>query len=308
MVRFHRRIGAFVLAGSMVTGCSGGSSGPAPAPLTTPTATPAGATAAPSSTPAPSPTPTTAPIFPGVPTNPPSMGNTACAAPSEPVPGDYTSFETSGNVVGNTYTEGASAGSNFYTATEYDAPTPAPTATATATIPTPTPTATPVPSPTPSPTATPGSPGTAAPTPVPSASSTAGVVLTTEYFGTYTLPSFGIGAAFTGCFSLALSQPEGGSAGQDRHRATATNDIATGGGSPNLSPYGTAIDTGSGSIVSFTIDNLTQTTGDGTFTFDNDVAGTVTITGSQSYYGFARRRADPYRKGLVPSGRGSFAH
>jgi hypothetical protein len=49
------------------------------------------------------------------------------------------------------------------------------------------------------------------------------------------------------------------------------------------------IDTGSGLITSFTIANLTQTSGNGTFTLDNGVTGTVTILGSQSSYGLAVR-------------------
>lgn len=130
----------------------------------------------------------------------------------------------------------------------------------------------------------------------------------TLYVGEYTVTSysgnaFGGGtyttAATNGCFSLLLEQPPGGVAGQSRTRRvgpaagpTAAPN-AFGDGEPN--EPGTEAETflDEGSVTSMTINNLTKTTGSGSFTFTNSAAvtatGTITITGSTTFTESVRR-------------------
>jgi hypothetical protein len=124
--------------------------------------------------------------------------------------------------------------------------------------------------------------------------------MVTAYYGEYAVSSYSgnaLGAgtytasATNGCFFLVLEQPIGGSAGQFRFRRQAAVDAtpsanAFGDGEPN--EPGTEAETflDEGSITSLTINNLTATTGSGSFSFTNSAAntasGTITITGSMT--------------------------
>jgi hypothetical protein len=113
----------------------------------------------------------------------------------------------------------------------------------------------------------------------------------TEYIGEYSVPSFAgtpsagayTAAATTGCLYLFIEQPVGGTVGQihfQRPAVSATpNVVAEGSGDLNDSDYDSAV-LDSGAINSFTITNLTTSSGSGTFTLSNGVMGTATITGS----------------------------
>ncbi len=213
-----------------------------------PTPTPTVAATA-STAPSPSPTPTGYTL----------AGVTTCTAAEEAIPGTYTTLDTNGNVVGNTYTEDTTA-INSYLVKSYAAapPTPAPT-----------PTASPQPTASPNPTGTPEK--------------------VTIYVGEYAVPAFvGIlfptvydASATTGCFMLVLQQPGSGTAGQTRRRDAAGGDNSFGIGELANPGYSyTTTDVDAEALTSLTITNLTATSGSGTFALSNGTNGTVTITGS----------------------------
>jgi hypothetical protein len=207
----------------------------------------------------PSPTASATPSATSTPTGYTLSGVTTCTAAEETIPGTYTTIDTNGNVVGNTYTQDSTAISSYlvesYTAAP---PTPAPTATAS-----------------PQPTATPNPTGT--PEKI------------TLYIGEYSVPAF-VGlvlptvydaSATTGCFMLALQQPGNGTAGQTRHRDAAGADNSFGIGElANPSYTYTMTDIDAEALNSLTITNLTATSGSGTFSLSNGTNGTLTITGS----------------------------
>jgi hypothetical protein len=197
--------------------------------------------------------------------------------------GDYTSITIDGVVSGNTFTEPTGDGS--WTVYDYTTPTPSPT-----------PTATPPPTPTPVPSIS----------PVPSPTVTQTPVMITEYFGEYSVPTFAgmassgpyTALATTGCLDALIVQPVGGTLGQihfERPAITATPNAFAGGG-PN-EPLGGFADTyvASGTVLSFTLTNLTPESGTGTFTLatgaSSSVTGSATITGSETVVGdFLRTR------------------
>lgn len=209
------------------------------------------------------------------PTNTPTpVGNIVCSAPAATVPSNSLSIVTSGNVSGHTYTMDTSSLENFYSVHQYLKATP-----------------TPSPSPTPVPTPTPTASPTAKPTPV----------MITIYYGEYAWTKF-TGAtlvtsteytvpASSGCFTMILTQPPGGGAGQLRVlRPAASSDNALGLGDPK--PPATTYQEKSidfGNLTSATISNLTPTTGNGTFKFKTSganatsVTGSITITGSETF-------------------------
>jgi len=262
---------------SAAVGCSNSSSGSAIAPIrtgpsvATPTPTPrassapatAKPTAKPSSVPATA-TPTPAPTSSAAKT-----GNTTCTAPAVAA-GIYTSIDSSGVVTGDTYSDD---GTGEWEAIEYSSPSPTPTPTVTAT---PAPTAVPTVTPTPAPTPTPA--------------------MVTEYYGEYTVTSYSgnllaggtyTAAATNGCFFLILEQAVGGDAGQSRLRPQVVpSPDAFGDGEPNESGLEAETFLDEGSLTSLTINNLTPTTGSGSFSFtdsaDNTASGAITITGSQT--------------------------
>jgi hypothetical protein len=184
---------------------------------------------------------------------------TTCTAADEAIPGTYTTLDTNGNVVGNTYTEDTTAINSYLV---YSYATPAPTATP-----------------------TPGAPGTPLPTPAPGAPTE----MITIYVGEYSVPAF-VGLLFptvyqasatTGCFDLVLEQAAGGTAGQVRRRDAAGSDNSFGVGElANPSSSFTSTNVDAEALNSLTITNLTATTGTGTFALSNGTNGTLTITGS----------------------------
>ena len=186
-------------------------------------------------------------------------GVTTCTAADETIPGTYTTLDTNGNVVGNTYTEDTAEISS-YLVYSYVAASPTP-------VPTQAPSA--------QPTVT---PGPNAPTD-----------MITIYIGEYSVPAF-VGVLFptvyeaqatAGCFELVLQQPAGGTAGQARRRDAAGGDNAFGIGqlaNPSYTYVQTNVD--AEALNSLTITNLTATTGSGTFALSNGTNGTLTITGS----------------------------
>jgi hypothetical protein len=186
-------------------------------------------------------------------------GVTTCTASDETIPGTYTTLDTNGNVVGNTYTEDTSA-INSYLVNSYAAAaaTSAPTAAASA-------------------------------TPLPTPDPNAPTEMITIYIGEYSVPAF-VGVLFptvyeasatSGCFMMVVEQAAGGTAGQMRHRDAAGSDDSFGIGelaNPGSSYTSTNVD--AEALNSLTITNLTATTGAGTFALSNGTNGTLTITGS----------------------------
>ena len=283
---------AFVLGGlfaiAVGVGCSNTTSSPV-APVR------AGGSSA---TPSPAPIGSATPIPSTAPSAAPSgeVGNLNCTAGVITVPGNYLSIETSGNVVGSTYTSDVDSGENEYEVDTFTEPTPSPTPTIAG-------------SPTPSPVPSVGPSFTPAPTPTPA--------MITIYVGEYSYPAFGgepsadpsaspySVAAGTGCFELILEQAVGGTAGQARspflkaHRpsfgpqARRPNgddviDNAFGLGEPNEGENDfaeTLLDFGP--LTSLSITGLTPSTGTGTFIFSTatstGVTGSLTITGSETF-------------------------
>jgi len=183
--------------------------------------------------------------------------------------GNYTFIDiTQGVATGNTYTQTADSG---WEVDAFTTPTP-----------TPTPSATPAPSPTPVPSIS----------PVPSPTVTATPVMVTIYLGEYSVPSFAgspssgpyTAAATTGCFVAILMQPVGGTVGQIHFQRPAISEPPNmiGFGSPHQSGDFASTLLDSGPIDSFTITNLTTSSGTGVFTLSNGVMGTATITGSET--------------------------
>jgi hypothetical protein len=91
----------------------------------------------------------------------------------------------------------------------------------------------------------------------------------------------------TGCFEMILEQPVGGVAGQIHyHRLPAAvvspTPNAEGFGEPNQSGDFAETELDTGSIETFSITNLTTTSGTGAFTLSNSIAGTLNITGSET--------------------------
>lgn len=235
-----------------------------------------------------SPTPSSSPA--GTPSPSPSptgVGNTSCTAPVVTA-GIFTSIETTGVASGSTYTDN---GDGAWEAIQYSpaSATPAPTPSAS-----PGPSATPTPSAAPTPTETP--------------------VMVTEYFGEYTVTAYNgniegggsySAAAMNGCFFLLLEQPVGSSIGQSRARRPLQGPTPNGFGDGEPNEPGTEAETflDEGTITSLTINNLTPTTGTGSFAFtdsaDNTATGTITITGSETYSAVpdAVRRGRALRKG-----------
>src|SRR5579884_435084 len=280
---------------------------PTPSPSHSPTATPtaspkpssspgtptptasATATAVPTHTPTPAPTPTHTPTPTATPSSGP-VGNLSCTAPTVSIPTNALSILTSGNVSGSTYTMDASSAENLYLVFQYTNATPTPTPTVT---PTPHPTATPTVTPTPAPTAT--------PTPE----------MVTLYYGEYSWAPFSgtglppAGASYSvpagsGCFTLIVHQPVGAAFRQSRAASrrpaqAAPADNALGSGTPKLptpEPAATILD--EGPLTSLTINNLTASSGSGSFTFSTSkqgVTGSITITGSQTFTGVTVDRA-----------------
>ena len=197
-------------------------------------------------TPSPSPTPsaTVSPSPSPTPSPGPSTaGVTACTAGNSSVPGNYFSIQTVGSVTGGTYLEQPGNSANAYTLLAYTAST--------------------TPAPTPTPVAIPSTQPTGAP------------VLVIVYYGEYNIPlvaQSGFSAnSTTGCFTMLTDELVGGPA---EFGAYAEGNPAFATPQPNAT---TALQ---GSITSFTITNLTPTSGSGMFTFDIGTVGTVTITGS----------------------------
>ena len=316
-MRFHRGLApwASVAAVALVVGCSsnavrltpsGGVAPTSPAsgsatatPTGSATATPTGsATATPTGSATATPTHTATPT-PGH-TTTPTPGHTAtptpfptgtggggiaaaCSGSAVPIPGNYLSIVSDGQVSGSTFT-GDPAISSWEDDAYVIVPTPSPTPIMTATpIATATPTTSPVPTTTP--------------------------VMISVYTGSYTVSSFSgsqipeggaTPSAYTvqaqsGCFELALTQPVGGTIGQIR-RLLATpnpsdNSFAFGFPNTGTANYQTT-EIATGSITAFTINNLSVSaqSGSGTFTLDSGATGSVSITQAQSVteQGFSR--------------------
>jgi hypothetical protein len=111
-------------------------------------------------------------------------------------------------------------------------------------------------------------------------------LLTIVYYGEYSIPSTtGLTSATTnGCFVFPTQQ---------QGSETPPTFLAVGQGLPAFAPpYPAETDAiAQGPIASFTITNLTRTSGTGTFTLDTQslgvvgtASGTVTITGSTAFY------------------------
>ena len=199
-----------------------------------------------------------------------TLGDISCTAPNNAVPGTYARVESGGSVVGTTYTQD-SDDDGEYTTNTYTAPgaTPGPTPT---------------------------------PIVIPSTSPTApGAVLWIVYYGEYTIPTTaGFSTAPTnGCFTLYTANLDETEESVNRRvimsvpSPTPTPFIAEGIGYPTFAyPYPSMSDDILDSdVTSFTITNLTRTTGTGTFTLDTNavgdvttVSGTATITGSMAFY------------------------
>ncbi len=184
---------------------------------------------------------------------------TTCTAADAAIPGTYTTLDTNGNVVGNTYTEDTSA-INSYLVDSYTAAaaTSAPTAAASA-------------------------------SPLPTPGPNAATDMITIYIGEYSVPAFaGLvfpnlyeASATSGCFMMVLQQAAGGTAGQARHRDAAGSDNTFGVGNlANSASSYVATNVDAEALNSLTITNLTATTGAGTFALSNGTNGTLTITGS----------------------------
>jgi hypothetical protein len=231
-----------------------------------------------------------------------TVGNIACTAPADAVPGTYAGIDTAGTVTGTTYTEdNTNVDDNDFYTNAYTPPTggtPAPTSPPLA-----------LPSPTVAPTAP-------------------GATLAIVYYGEYSIPqTAGLTTATTnGCFALATI-PDDTVSPSSVHRsralgggvasslassrlvsgAASTGRITlTGTPAPSASPYdafGSGIPAFAypyavqsdgilvGNMQNFTITNLTRTTGTGSFTITTqavgdtfNATGTVNITGSTAFY------------------------
>ncbi len=227
----------------------------------------------------------TTPIATAPPTSAPTlssqyntMGNITCTAPNNALPGYYTTVITNGTVVGSTYTA-TDQGFNGYQLPHYVAAQS---------------------------TSAPTTPPLAPATPVPSATPGALGIL---YYGEYSVPAFTDESngtptpidATVGCFQFETNQPVGGTVGEAKRGAPLPDTTSA----PNAQGYGIGYATfsapyptsdtyvgapgaGSYALTTFTITNLTRTTGSGTFVFpingsSASVTGTVTITGSTTF-------------------------
>jgi hypothetical protein len=199
-----------------------------------------------------------------------TLGNISCTAPDNPVPGTYSTIETNGTVANNTYT--GNQGYNSYATNAFTAPNGG------------------SPAPTPMPVVIPSVPP-----------NTPGAVLWIVYYGEYTIPTTaGFSTAPTnGCLTLYTANIDQSVESGSRGVLTGTPApspspfIAQGLGSPMFAPPYPAKspDILDGDITAFTINNLTRTSGTGTFTLNTNqvgevtsVSGTATITGSVAFY------------------------
>ncbi len=221
-----------------------------------------------------------------------TLGNISCTAPNDAVPGTYASIQTSGSVSGTTFTSD-NGGENDYATYAYTAPVGG------------------SPAPSPTPIVIPSVPPT-----------TPGAVLYIVYYGEYTIPAtagFTTGAS-NGCFTLVTANINESVESAGRHVLTGTPApspspfLAAGIGYPMFAaPYPARSQVLSGAITTFTITNLTRTSGTGSFTMDTvpigdviSVSGTTTITGSTAFYVDVNQGGDDAFKRRVQSMQGSF--
>jgi hypothetical protein len=235
-----------------------------PSPSASPSVKPS-PSASPSVRPSPSPSPSATAT---------AVGSTTCTAPIATVPGNYVEIFTEGSVAGHTYTQE----DGDWDVAQYAVATPPPS-------PSPIPSASSPPTPAPSPTAT--------PTPV----------MVTVYYGEYAWAGPFTGTNYTGgeytvqagsgCFDMILEQPPGGTIGQARRMISSSpTPNAEGDGEPNAPtvPYA-YVPLDGGPLTSLTINDLTKTSGTGSYTFEtsgtyaSQVNGTITITGSETLIG-----------------------
>ena len=272
---FAGLLGAALAVASTGCGSSGGSTSPSPGSLSGGASTSA-PTIVPSNpaTVAPTTAATAVPTVAATATPPSTVlgtvGTTSCTAADNAVPGAYADVNVRGSVSGHTFTE--SSGEGQFGATAFaDGATPGPTIA-------------PVVIPTPGPVA-------------------ANNALFIVYYGEYTVSVLtGLTSGVTdGCFVLVSTEPLGSTVGQLRGAGSASPTpapvLSIGEGTaafqqPYPSPTGP---TTTGVVSGFAINNLTRTTGSGTFTLATLAnasspigSGTVTITGSTAVFGQAQ--------------------
>ncbi len=218
-----------------------------------------------------------------------TLGNISCTAPDDAVPGTYAAIQTSGSVSGTTFTSD-NGGENEYSTYAFTAPVG-------------------------------GSPAPS-PTPIVIASvppTTPGAVLYIVYYGEYTIPAtagFTTGAS-NGCFTLYTANISQSQASVSRGVLTAPEPspspfLAAGIGLPTFAaPYPATSQVLSGAITTFTITNLTRTSGTGSFTMDTvpigdviSVSGTTTITGSTAFYVDVSNEGDSFKHRVQSMQRG----